>query len=154
MVTLKKMLFALLLLLNFPVYADDEDEFKYSNFFQVKTLAKEALEQVTLKASEYGKTKELRLAIVASLTNMLLDLKKKYNIDFAIISNEKNNTKELLEKGILFVTLKLRYQDKKGKIAWELTSVISPDEIDFYSIIDDNKEIDQDEIYAYRRLYR
>lgn len=117
-------------------------------------MAKNALEEVSLNAAMYKKSNELRIAVVESLTDLLTKIKKEYNIDFAIISNEKNNTKELLEQDILFVTIKLKYEDKKDSIGWELTSVILPNQIDFYSVIDDFKEVTQDDIYHYKSLYR
>lgn len=136
------------------VHAQDVEEFEYSRFFQAKTLVKEALEEVTKQAAGFQKDKNLQIAVVGSLTALLMNIKKNYGIDFAIISNEKNNTKVLLQKDILFVTIKLKYQDKKGFINWELTSVILPNEIDFYSVVDDNKEVTQDDVYAYKRLYK
>lgn len=150
----KYIVFILLLCLNSAYAQENDDRFEFSKFFHAKSLAKQALEDVTLKASRYQKTKQLQTALVNDLTGLLWIIKTKYDIDFAVISNEKNNSKELLDKGILFTTIKLKYEDQKGPIMWELTSVLSPNEIDFYSVVDEGNEITENDIYAYKRLYK
>lgn len=146
----------IILLLPLNAYASEDARYEFSRFFHVKSLVKSALEKQSLEAAKYKKTKELQTSIVSSLTGSLLGIRQSFNnqFDFAVISNDLNNSEKLLAENILFVTIKLKYEDQKGQINWELSSVIMPERIDFYSVIDNNEEMEPSDLYAYKRLYK
>ena len=117
-----------------------EADHDFSVFRQVKDAVQTVLVHVAKKYG--GETYDLGKlnAVVAETNKILTTVKKEYpNVDFTVIGDQAINAPDAMQKGFMFVTTVIKYQDQKGTIQWEFNTVFGINELNFYSVQLDGK---------------
>jgi len=149
-----KYLLALIFACAFSIFAlAQEKDNDWSKFYQLKNEVKEIIVDVSKNNSKKNyKTEQDVGSVVVQYVARLQELKKKYPMDFNIVTTHREDPKEHEPK--LFLTIVVSYKDELSQIVWGFNTLFFDSRIEFYSSTDDGKTKKTfHDLYNYLTLY-